>query len=112
MHSSTVYVLGMSDWTTVGPVEGRPQLDAVLIGDLEIAVARLDDGSWVAFDNSCTHEDCPLAEGDLEGDQIICHCHSSAFDVRTGEVLEGPAEDDLTVYPVRIENGELQVEVP
>jgi nitrite reductase/ring-hydroxylating ferredoxin subunit len=102
----------MGEWMTVGPVEGRRDLDAVLFGDLEIALARLEDGSWVAFDNNCTHEECPLHEGDLEGEQIVCPCHSSAFDVRTGEVLEGPAEDALPVYPVRIENGELQVEVP
>jgi nitrite reductase/ring-hydroxylating ferredoxin subunit len=83
-----------------------------MVGGREIAVARLESGDWVAFDNSCTHEDCPLAEGDLEGNRIVCHCHSSAFDVRTGEVLEGPAEEPLAVYPVRIANGELQVAVP
>jgi nitrite reductase/ring-hydroxylating ferredoxin subunit len=102
----------MGGWISVGPVEGRPDLDAVLIRDREIALARLDDGSWVAFDNSCTHEECPLSEGDLDGDQIVCHCHSSAFDVRTGEVLEGPAEDPISVYPVRVENDELEVAVP
>jgi 3-phenylpropionate/trans-cinnamate dioxygenase ferredoxin component len=102
----------VSGWISVGPVDGRAELDAVMIDDHEIALARLDDGSWVAFDNSCTHEDCPLSEGDLEGDQIVCHCHSSAFDVHTGEVLEGPADEPLSVYPVRIENGELHVEVP
>jgi 3-phenylpropionate/trans-cinnamate dioxygenase ferredoxin component len=102
----------MGDWITVGPVEGRLDLDAVLIGGREIALARLDDGDWVAFDGSCTHEECPLAEGDLDGQEIVCPCHSSAFDVRTGEVLEGPAEEPLSIYPVRIENGELQVEVP
>jgi len=102
----------MSDWVSAGPVDGRSQLDAVVLKGREIALAHLDDGSWVAFDNSCTHEDCPLAEGDLEGDQIICHCHSSAFDVRTGEVLEGPADEPIEVYAVRIEEDELQVEVP
>ncbi|HLY50499.1 MAG TPA: Rieske (2Fe-2S) protein [Solirubrobacteraceae bacterium] len=102
----------MSEWVTVGAVEGRQELDAVMIQGREIALAHLDDGSWAAFDNSCTHEDCPLAEGDLEGAQIICHCHSSAFDVRTGEVLEGPADEPIEVYAVRIENGELQVEIP
>jgi nitrite reductase/ring-hydroxylating ferredoxin subunit len=102
----------MSDWTSLGPAEGRPELDAVMVGGLEIAVARLKDGSWVAFDNSCTHEDCPLADGDLEGERIVCYCHGSEFDVRTGEVLEGPAEDSLTMYAVRTRDGELQVEVP
>lgn len=101
----------MSDWRSAGPVQGRLDLDAVWIGELEIALARLDDGSWVALDNACTHEECPLSEGDLEGTRIVCHCHSSAFDVRTGAVLEGPAQEPLSVYPVRVENGELQVDV-
>jgi 3-phenylpropionate/trans-cinnamate dioxygenase ferredoxin subunit len=101
----------MGEWVTVGPVEGRLDLDAVVVRDLEIALGRLEDGSWVAFENNCSHEECPLAEGDLEGQSIVCPCHSSAFDVRTGEVLEGPAEEPLSIYPVRIENGELQVEV-
>jgi 3-phenylpropionate/trans-cinnamate dioxygenase ferredoxin component len=96
----------------VGPSEGRPELDAVVIGGREIALARLETGTWVAFDNSCPHEDCPLAEGDLEGDRIMCVCHGSSFDVHTGAVLEGPAESPVAVYPVRIENGELQVAVP
>jgi nitrite reductase/ring-hydroxylating ferredoxin subunit len=81
----------------------------VVVEGLEIAVARLDDGSWVAFDNVCTHEECPLAEGDLDGDRIICYCHSSAFDVRTGEVLDGPAEEPLRVYQTRVERGELEL---
>jgi 3-phenylpropionate/trans-cinnamate dioxygenase ferredoxin component len=101
----------LAEWTGVGPEQGRIDLDAVMIGDLEVALARLDDGSWVAFDNACTHEECPLSEGDLEGDRVTCFCHSSVFDVRTGEVLEGPAEEPLSVYPVRVRDGELQVDV-
>jgi nitrite reductase/ring-hydroxylating ferredoxin subunit len=99
-------------WTSVGPVEGRPEIDAVVIQGQEIALARLDDGSWVAFDNSCTHEECPLSEGDLDRDRVTCYCHGSEFDVRTGEVIEGPAEEPLSVYPVRVVDGELQVELP
>jgi nitrite reductase/ring-hydroxylating ferredoxin subunit len=72
-------------------------------------LARLPDGRWVAFDDTCTHEECPLSEGDLEGERIVCYCHGSEFDLRTGEVLEGPAEDPLSLFPVRIEDGELQV---
>jgi nitrite reductase/ring-hydroxylating ferredoxin subunit len=100
------------DWTSVGAEQGRPDLGVVTVRGREIAVARLDDGSWAAFDNVCTHEECPLSEGDLEGTRITCYCHSSAFDVRTGEILHGPAQTPLVVYPVRVEDGELQVAVP
>lgn len=102
----------MSEWTSVGPEEGRLDLDAVMVGELEIALARLQDGTWVAFDNMCTHEECPLSEGDLEGERIVCPCHSSAFDVRTGAVRHGPAYIPLAVYPVRVQDGALEVEVP
>ena len=99
----------MTEWTRVGRVQGRPALSCVIIDGQEVALALLDDGSWVAFDDSCTHEECPLSEGDLKGDQIICFCHSATFDVRTGAVLEGPADEPLSIYPVRIENGELHI---
>lgn len=101
----------MSGWTSLGPVAGRAELGAVVVDGLEIAVARLDDGAWSAFDNDCTHEECPLAEGDLEGDRIVCYCHSSAFDIRTGEVLEGPAEDALRIYETRVQGDDLEVRI-
>ncbi len=102
----------MTGWTSVGAEQGRPDLGVVTVRDREIALARLADGSWAAFDDTCTHEECPLSEGDLDSNRIVCYCHSSAFDVRTGEVLHGPAQEPLGVYPVRVEDGELQVDVP
>ena len=102
----------MSGWTSVGAAEGRPQLSAVTVEGREIALARLDDGTWTAFDNDCTHEECPLADGDLDEDRIVCYCHGSEFDVRTGEVLLGPADEPIAVYPVRLEDGEIHVALP
>jgi nitrite reductase/ring-hydroxylating ferredoxin subunit len=101
----------MTDWTSVGPTEGRPELAVAVVDGREIALARLPDGTWSAFDNDCTHEECPLADGDLIGDRIVCYCHGSEFDLRTGAVVEGPAEDPLPVYPVRVEDGELYVQL-
>lgn len=99
----------MSEWTSAGPADGQPALVGVVIDGREIALARLPDGEWVAFDDTCTHEECPLSEGDLEDERIVCYCHGSEFDLRTGEVLVGPAEDPLTIYSVRVEDGQLQV---
>jgi 3-phenylpropionate/trans-cinnamate dioxygenase ferredoxin component len=99
----------VGDWASFGPAETRPDLGAAMVGGTEVALARLPDGSWSAFDNDCPHEECPLAEGDLEENQIVCYCHGSTFDLRTGAVLEGPAEDPLTMFEVRVVEGDLQV---
>ena len=99
-------------WVAVGSAENAPELQAVAAGEAAIAVARLANGSWAAFDDECTHEECPLSEGELEGERIVCYCHGSEFDVRTGAVLRGPAEEPIRVYETRVVDGELRVLVP
>jgi nitrite reductase/ring-hydroxylating ferredoxin subunit len=76
-----------------------------------IAVARLEDGTLAAFDDTCTHEECSLSEGEIEGPWIACMCHNAAFEIATGAVARGPAEDPLRVYETRVVEGELQLEV-
>lgn len=52
-----------------------------------IAIANVG-GTYYAFDDACTHEQCSLTEEeDLAGTTITCTCHGSQFDVRTGNVL-------------------------
>lgn len=75
-----------------------------------IAIANVG-GSYYAFDDTCTHEQCSLAEGDLAGTTIACMCHGAEFDVRTGEVLAPPAPAPIKVYPVRINGDSVEVEV-
>ena len=99
----------MGEWVSAGTAENRLDLSAAMVGGNEVAFARLPDGSLSAFDNSCPHEECPLAEGDLEADRIICYCHGSTFDIRSGAVLEAPAEEPLTMFDVRVVDGDLQV---
>lgn len=103
----------MSDWTTLGSVEDAPAPGAMraypLGPDRTVVLARLDDGELVAFDDTCTHEECPLSDGDLEGDRVVCFCHSGEFDVRTGAVLKGPPEDPIPVYDLRETDGRLEV---
>lgn len=102
----------MSDWTTVEPAAGElapGTMRAAKANGVDLALVRLDDGTLTAFDLWCTHEECPLADGDLEGDHVVCYCHSGEFDVRTGAVVKGPPEEPVRVYPVRTVGNELQV---
>ena len=104
----------MSNWVSVGTAERLTRtgaMQAVTIGDLSLCVARLENGSLAAFDEWCTHEECQLSEGDLEGERVLCYCHGSEFDVQTGAVLRGPAVEPIRVYDVRVVGDELQVRI-
>ena len=76
-----------------------------------IAVANVG-GTYYAFDNACTHEQCSLAEeGELAGTTLTCTCHGSEFDVLTGAVLAPPATLPVKAYRTRVEGEALQVEM-
>ena len=76
----------------------------------KIAIANVG-GTYYAFDDTCTHQQCSLADGDLAGNTVTCMCHGAEFDVRTGEVLAPPAPSPVNVYRIRVEAGALQIEV-
>ena len=83
---------------------------AVDVRGTQIAVVRVGD-TYYAFDDTCTHEQCSLAEGDVAGTTVTCMCHGAEFDVRTGEVLAPPAPLPIKVYRTRVEGDALQIEV-
>jgi 3-phenylpropionate/trans-cinnamate dioxygenase ferredoxin component len=84
---------------------------AVDVRGTRIAVANVG-GTYYAFDDACTHEQCSLTEmGELAGTTVTCTCHGSEFDVQTGKVLAPPATVPVKVYPTRVEGDALQIEV-
>jgi cytochrome b6-f complex iron-sulfur subunit len=69
---------------------------------------RLEDGSFLALWQRCTHLGCsvPWVEGEK---QFHCPCHGSLFDMK-GEVQGGPAPRPMDIFPVTINNGEVFVD--
>ena len=102
--------MGELTWHGVGAAEDEAVgfLRRVEIEGRAVCLGRTGEG-WVAFQDTCTHEECSLADGELEGGVIVCPCHASEFDLRTGDVLCPPALDPLPIYEARVEAGELQV---
>ncbi len=88
----------------------RNGMVAVDVGGTRIAVANAH-GVFYAFDDTCTHEQCSLAEGDLDGTTVTCMCHGAQFDVRTGAVLAAPAILPVKAYRIRVDGDALQIEV-
>lgn len=70
------------------------------------------EGRFFAADDTCTHEEASLSAGFLKGELVKCPLHGSRFNVCTGEVLEEPAEDNLRIYPVRVDGDRILVGLP
>jgi nitrite reductase/ring-hydroxylating ferredoxin subunit len=89
------------------PVGGVAAFD---VRGTRVAIANVN-GTYYAFDDACTHQQCSLAEeGDLAGTTITCTCHGSQFDVRTGTVLAPPAKTPVKVYPVKVDGDQLRID--
>lgn len=69
-------------------------------------------GKFFAIADVCSHDDGPLAEGELEAYEIACPRHGAHFDLRTGKALTLPAVVDIPAYPVRAEEGEILIGLP
>ena len=100
----------MSDWITVARAdELKPGARQVVdIDGSQIVVFNLE-GKYYAIEDVCTHDGGQLTGGEVEGDQIICPRHGARFCIRTGAALTAPAYEPTATFPVRIENGEIQV---
>jgi cytochrome b6-f complex iron-sulfur subunit len=72
-------------------------------------LVRLADGGFLALNRQCTHLGCSVPWDEASG-RFKCPCHASVFDLR-GEVLSPPAPRPLDIFPVRIENGIVKVDV-
>lgn len=75
-----------------------------------ILIAKIGD-NFFAIGDRCTHKGCKLSNGKLEGETVRCHCHGSVFNIRTGEVVKGPATRSAVSYSITNEMGSLKIEI-
>jgi len=68
-------------------------------------------GEVFAVDGICTHEYSPLSQGFMLDERVVCQLHLSQFDLRTGEVYNPPAFEPLKTFNVKIEEGDIFVEI-
>lgn len=87
------------------------QLLAVEGAPLALGLARVGD-AWFAFENNCTHEDFPLTEGMVDGEELECALHGARFCLRSGAARAAPASCGIRTFPVSVEDGAVFVELP
>lgn len=89
---------------------GNGEMKAFTVNGKQITVAKVD-GEFLAFDDNCTHAQCSLAGGYLDGHTVTCYCHGGQFDIKTGEVLAPPPTSSLDTYKVKVEEEDILIEV-
>jgi 3-phenylpropionate/trans-cinnamate dioxygenase ferredoxin component len=99
-------------WVTVAQAADVADGEVIPVraGEAFLALVRNGDDVY-ALDDNCTHEECPLSDGIVTGTELTCFCHGSVFNVRTGEALVGPALQSVPTFPVRVEDGAVQVDL-
>jgi nitrite reductase (NADH) small subunit len=80
-----------------------------LYGAKTICIAKVN-GVYSAMDNVCLHRGGPLGQGMIEGGKLVCPWHGWAWDPKTGEAVQD-SRTKVAVYPLKIENGDVLVEV-
>jgi nitrite reductase (NADH) small subunit len=102
-------------WVRIGSCDSVPLREgrAVHVADRTIALFNLGD-RFLAVDNACPHRGGPLADGIVSGGSVVCPLHAWKIDLETGGI-ERPAASDapcLTTYPVRVDEGMIELGVP
>jgi nitrite reductase (NADH) small subunit len=74
-----------------------------------VCIANVN-GEFSAMDNVCLHRGGPLGQGMIEGSKVICPWHGWAWDAKTGVAVQD-SNVKVAVYPMKIENGDVMVEI-
>jgi 3-phenylpropionate/trans-cinnamate dioxygenase ferredoxin component len=101
----------MSDWIKVGTIDQFKGKVMVYRSSIKpVAIFRLSDG-YFAIEDVCSHEEASLSEGEIEDSKVECPLHGAIFDIKTGKNLALPAVLPVKSYPVKVENGDILLEI-
>ncbi len=97
------------NWVQVTTLEAlKAQGRARLELDGRTVLVLWHEGQVYAIEDRCTHDDGPLAEGEVEDGKIICPRHGARFDLATGRGTL-PAPKPVRVYQTKVEDGQVFV---
>jgi 3-phenylpropionate/trans-cinnamate dioxygenase ferredoxin subunit len=87
-------------------VSGKPV--AIEVDGVAVCLTRVGDEVF-AVEDTCTHSEASLSEGEVSGTKIECWLHGAEFDLRTGEPLTPPATSALKTFKVEVNGNQVVV---
>ena len=93
----------------VAPLPGS--LKEFKVRNIEILVTNVN-GKFFCTSARCPHSGgAPLSEGTLDGTVLTCPWHEAQFKVTDGQLIRGPATENLRVYKNIVKDQQLFVEL-
>jgi nitrite reductase (NADH) small subunit len=101
----------MAEFTAICPIDQFPvgASKTVEINGKLIAVFHRPEG-FHAIDDVCPHMGASLSEGEVEGSVVTCPWHAWRFRITDGVWADNPRLK-IGCYPVRVEDGQVQIQV-
>ena len=99
-------------FTKIATESDLPQLNEAKefsCGSKEICIANVN-GQFSAMDNTCLHQGGPLGQGMIENGKVVCPWHAWEWDPKTGQAAHNPFAK-VAVYPLKIENGDVLIDI-
>ena len=87
-------------------VSGKPV--AIEVDGVAVCLTRVGNEVF-AVEDTCTHSEASLSEGEVSGTKIECWLHGAEFDLRTGEALTPPATSALKTFNVEVSGNQVVV---
>ena len=99
----------------VAPVSDVPEGEArrFEVDGVEVAVVNLGPDGFRAIGDICSHALYHLSEGEVDTDDLTIECpkHGSTFDLENGRPRSLPATAPVPVFPVKVEDDRILIEV-
>jgi naphthalene 1,2-dioxygenase system ferredoxin subunit len=101
------------NWVQVAKLDDVPEDSTFVVSVAGEPVCLYNLGGTIyATHDICTHAHASLAEGFIDGENIECPLHQGLFHIPTGKAVGPPVEEDLRVYPVKVEGDQIFVQAP
>lgn len=98
---------GSAGGSTTLPTSEVPVGGGTILAEEMVVVTQPTEGEFQAFSARCTHQGCPVQT--VSDGRIGCNCHGSAFSIKDGSVVSGPASSPLGKLSVNVEGDQLIV---
>ncbi len=68
------------------------------------------DREYFAINDTCSHGEASLSDGDIDDGQVECPWHNARFCIKSGKALTFPAVEPQKTYQIRLVDDDIMIE--